>query len=92
MAFGVWYHWIVEEANMYLSVPGKYRDGSVELTESLEGISESDVIVTFLAPRKALDEQTMRTRFTARMRRGIDFEGTMPSRTDIYADRISKFQ
>jgi hypothetical protein len=77
---------------MLLSLPGIYREGAIELSEPPVGISNSDVIVTFLAPRSTEDEQAIRGRFIARLKRGFDFVGPIPNRTELYAERTSRAQ
>jgi len=44
---------------MLLTVKGIYKDGKVEVAEKPDGITQSDVLVTFLAPEKAEMGQRM---------------------------------
>lgn len=75
-----------------ISIKGFYRGGQIELTECPDGLQESPVIVTFLAePAPEVDRETLRKRFFERMRQGIDFGGTIPTREEIYAERLGRF-
>lgn len=76
---------------MQLSVRGIYRQGAIELTEPIDGISESDVIVTFIQPQESIDKLELRKRFVERMIRGVHFVGLIPTREDLYAERVDKF-
>lgn len=74
------------------SIRGVYRNGQIELEEKPEGITEAQVVVTFMPQ---MDEQTrnaLRQRFFKRMEQGIDFGSEpLPTREEIYEERIGRY-
>lgn len=76
-----------------ISIRGYYRSGHIELKECPDGLQESPVIVTFLVePASGVEKETLRKRFFERMRQGIDFGETIPTREEIYAERLGRFE
>jgi|HubBroStandDraft_4_1064222.scaffolds.fasta_scaffold312725_2 hypothetical protein len=78
-----------------LSIAGIYENGRIELGEKPRGVTKANVMVTFLEEETVSTDthrEDLRQRFLARLARGVDF-GTdpLPTREEIYADRLTKF-
>ncbi len=78
-----------------LTVEGTYREGKVELAEKPSGVSEARVLVTFLPEQVTVapGKEALRQRFLARLQRGVDFGAEpLPTREELYAERVGRFQ
>jgi len=77
-----------------LTLEGIYEDGAIQLTEQPQGVKRSRVVVTFLpemVPNSEIRE-VLRRRFLARLEHGVDFGSEpLPTREDLYADRLNRF-
>ena len=83
-----------------LTLEGVYEDGKIEFSETLAPVKRARVMVTFLPdqPTNATlpgDQAKQREggkRLVELLQRGVEF-GTepLPSREELYADRIDRF-
>ncbi|MCC6443266.1 MAG: hypothetical protein IT210_07395 [Armatimonadetes bacterium] len=83
-----------------VAVEGVYRDGRIELSETPEGVDESQVLVVFIGNGAALESDADQYGAIARnkavalaledMRKGVDLGGPpYPKREDLY-DRFDR--
>jgi hypothetical protein len=78
-------------------VDGTYENGRITLERTPEGVETSRVRVTFLhdpaGSRDAGQREALRQRLLRRLRTGVDFGSEpMPTREELYADRIARFR
>jgi len=76
-----------------LTIPGTYRDGTIELDQTPEGLAgETPVLVTFLTAEVAAsstdegaEREVLRQRAFARMREGLPLGGSpYPRREELH--------
>ena len=81
---------------MLQCIEGHYKNGRIDLAEIPADIREANVIVTFLPPiqqEQKTASEVLRQKFLSRLEQGIDFgSAPLPTREEIYADRIDRYR